>query len=76
MNVIVNIYIYLFRLADAYFLSGNPEHVVLADNVTVILTCVTEDDNAFVSCTKDARKIADIQDDCVYNNIPDNTLWS
>ena len=54
-------------------LSGNPEHVVFGDNVTVTLTCVTDDDYKIVSWTKDARKIADINDDCVFFNIPDNT---
>jgi hypothetical protein len=54
-------------------LSGNPEHVVLGDNVTVTLTCVTDDDNKFVSWSRDARNIADVQDDCVFTSIPDDT---
>lgn len=54
-------------------LSGNPEHIVLGDNVTVTLTCVTDDDHKFVSWTKDVTKIADIQADCEFTSIPDNT---
>ena len=54
-------------------LSGNPEHVVLGDNVTVTLTCVTDDDYKIVSWKKDARNIANIKDDCVFTSIPDDT---
>ena len=54
-------------------LSGNPEHVVLGDNIKVTLTCVTDDDNTFVSWTKDQRKIADIKDNCAFTSIPDDT---
>ena len=64
---------HLTIFTGVYILSGNPEHVVLGDNVTVTLTCVTDDDYKIVSWTKDARKIADIKDDCVFTSIPDNT---
>jgi hypothetical protein len=53
-------------------LSSNQEPVVLGDNVTVTLTCVTDDDYQIVTWTKDAIKIADIKDDCVFTSIPDN----
>jgi hypothetical protein len=54
--VIVNIFIYLFQLAGAYYLSGNLNHVVLGDNVTVTLTCVVDDDNKFVTWKKRRHK--------------------
>ena len=57
----------------AYMISGNPEHVVLGDNVTVTLTCVTDDDYKIITWTKDAIKIADIKDDCNFTSIPDDT---
>ena len=53
-------------------LSGKPEHVVLGDNVTVTLTCVTDDNYRLVSWTKDFINIANIKDDCVFTSIPDN----
>jgi hypothetical protein len=40
---------------------------------TITLTCVTDDDNTFVSWTKDQRKIADIKDNCAFTSIPDDT---
>jgi hypothetical protein len=54
-------------------LSGNPEHVVLGDNVAVTLTSVTDDDYKFVTWLKDGIKIANIKDDCVFASIPDYT---
>ena len=54
-------------------LSGNPEHVVLGDNVAVTLTCVTDDDYTIVSWIKDSSIIASIRDDCVFTSIPDDT---
>jgi hypothetical protein len=69
----VNNNIYLFQLAGMYLLSGNPEHVVPGDNVTVTLTCVVDDDFKIVTWTKNSIKIASIRDDCVFTNIPDNT---
>jgi hypothetical protein len=54
-------------------LSGNPEHVVLGDNVTVTLTCVTDDDYKFVTWTRDTMKMVDIKDDCVFTSIPYDT---
>ena len=59
--MIVNIFIYLFQLAGAYFLSGNLNHVVLGDNVTVTLTCVVDDNNKFVTWTKCGINIARIK---------------
>ena len=64
---------YLFQLVGVYLLSGNPEHVVLGDNVPVTLTCVTDDDYQIVSWTKDNKNIASIRNDCVFSSIPDNT---
>jgi hypothetical protein len=61
MNVIVNICIYLFQLVGAYVLSGNPDHVVHGDNVTVTLTCVADDNNKFVTWTKSGINIASIK---------------
>ena len=54
-------------------LSGYPEHVVLGDNITVILTCATDDDYKIVAWVKDAIKITDIKDDYVFIGIPDDT---
>ena len=54
MNVIVSRYFYLFQLVDVYLLSGNPEHVVLGDNVTVSLTYITDDDYNIISWINDA----------------------
>ena len=73
MNVIVNICIYLFQLAGAYFLSGNPYHVVLGDNVTVTLTCVADDNNTFVTWTKGGINIASITNECELANGADPT---
>ena len=56
-----------------YMLSGNPEQVVLGDNVAVTLTCVTDDDYTYVTWSKDGSKIADIKEDCVFTSIPDFT---
>ena len=61
MNVIINIFIHLFQLAGAYFLSGNSVHVVLGDNVTVIGTCVADGNNKCVTWTKCGIKIASIK---------------
>jgi hypothetical protein len=68
----VNNNIYLFQLAGVYLLSGNPEHVVLGDNVPVTLTCAVDDDFKLVTWTKDSIKISSIKDDCVFIGIPDN----
>jgi len=43
----------LFHLVGVYILSGNPEHVVLGDNVPVTLTCVTDDNYKLVTWIKD-----------------------
>ena len=58
-----------------YILSGFPEHIVLGDNVTVTLTCVTDDSFSFkfVTWKKDSISIANIRDDCVFTSIPDTT---
>ena len=42
-----------------YLLSGNPEHVVLGDNVTVSLTYITDDDYNIISWINDGLRIAD-----------------
>ena len=68
MNVIVNIYIYLFQLAGGNFLSSNPKHVVLGDNVTVTLTCVVDDDNKIATWVKDGINIASIENECELEN--------
>ena len=73
MNAIVNRYIYLFQLVGVYIISGNPEHVVLGENVAVTLTCVTDDDNRFVAWSKDTIQITNIRDECVFIGTPDNT---
>ena len=73
MNVIVNIFIYLFQLAGAYFLSGNPDHVVIGDNVTVTLTCVADDNNTFVAWTKCGIDIASITNECELPNVANTT---
>jgi hypothetical protein len=73
MNVIVNIFIYLFQLAGAYFLSGNPDHVVIGDNVTVTLTCVADDNNTFVAWTKCGIDIASITNECELPNVANPT---
>ena len=59
--MIVNIFIYLFQPAGAYILSGNPDHVVHGDNVTVTLICVADDNNTFVTWTKSGINIASIK---------------
>ena len=43
-----------------YFLSGNPDHVVLGDNVTVTLTCVVDDSYKIVTWSKDNIPVASI----------------
>ena len=63
MNVIVNMFIHLFQLAGAYFLAGNPNHVILGENVTVTLTCVADDNN-----TKGGINIASITNECELAN--------
>jgi hypothetical protein len=68
MNVIVNICIYLFQLAGAYFISGNPDDVVIGDNVTVTLTCVVDDNNTFVTWTKCGINIASMKYECELAN--------
>ena len=66
--MIVNIFLYLFQLAGAYFLSGNPDHVVIGDNVTVTLTFVADDNNKFVTWTKCGINIASIKYECELAN--------
>ena len=73
MNVIVHIYIYLFQLAGGYFLSGNPEHVVLGDNVTVTLTCVVNDNYTIVTWRKDNTLVANIKNERELGNGADPT---
>jgi hypothetical protein len=68
MNVIINIFIYLFQLAGAYFVSGNSVHVVHGDNVTVIRTCAADGNNKCVTWTKCVIKIASIKNECELAN--------
>ena len=56
-----------------YLLSGSPEHVVLGNNVAVTLTCVTNDDLKIVKWKINDNPIADINGDCVFTSIPDDT---
>ena len=64
VKVIGNNNDYLFQLVGLYILSGNPQHVVLGDNVTVTLTCVVDDNNKFVTWIKDTTSVASIQNEC------------
>jgi hypothetical protein len=64
---------YLTIFTGVYILSGNPEHVVLGDNVTVTLTCIREDIRKYVGWAKDTIYIATIRKECEVNNGPDNT---
>ena len=64
---------YLTIFTGVYILSGNPEHVVLGDNVTVTLTCIREDIRKYVAWAKDTIYIANIKKECEVNNGPDNT---
>jgi hypothetical protein len=73
VNVIANPFIYLFQLVGVCILSGNPEHVVLGDNVTVTLTCVGDDDYKIVSWSKDSTFVASIQNECELTNDADAT---
>jgi hypothetical protein len=54
-------------------LSGNPEHVVLGDNVTVTLTCIREDIRKYVRWSKDNIYVATIKNECEVNSASDNT---
>ena len=65
-------HIYLFYLVGVYILSGSPEHVVLGDNITVTLTCVTDDNYKIVIWKRNSRTVADIVRQCEYTTI-DNT---
>jgi hypothetical protein len=65
-------HIYLFYLAGVYILSGSPEHVVLGDNITVTLTCVTDDNYTIVKWTRNSITVADIVRQCEFTTI-DNT---
>ena len=65
-------HIYLFDLAGVYILSGSPEHVVLGDNITVTLTCVTDDNKKIVKWTRNSIAVADIVRQCELIT-PDNT---
>jgi hypothetical protein len=47
---------------------GNPDHVVLGDNVTVTLTCVADDNNKAVVWTKGGINIASIKNECELAN--------
>ena len=51
-------------MIGVYQLSGNPEHVVLGDDVAVTLTCDTDDDNRIVKWTRNEIAIADIVRQC------------
>ena len=65
-------HIYLFDLAGVYILSGSPEHVVLGDNITVTLTCVTDDNKKIVKWTRNSITVADIVRQCEFITL-DNT---
>jgi hypothetical protein len=54
-------------------LSGNPEHVVLGDNVIVTLTCTREDIRKYVGWSKDSIRVAIIRSECEANSASDNT---
>ena len=62
---------YLFQLVGVYILSGNPQHVVLGDNVTVTLTCVVDDDRKIVTWVKDRINIASIENECELDDAGD-----
>ena len=64
---------YLTIFTGVYRLSGNPEHVVLGDSVTVTLTCNREDTRKYVRWTKDALPVADIKRECEAESGSDNT---
>ena len=49
-------------------LSGNPQHVVLGDNVAGTLTCVTDDDYKIVTWTKCGINIASMKYECELAN--------
>ena len=65
-------HIYLFYLVGVYILSGSPEHVVLGDNITVTLTCVTDDNYKVVKWTRNGKAVADIVRQCEFITL-DNT---
>jgi hypothetical protein len=71
--VYTNHCIYQFYLVGVYILSGNPEHIVLGDNVTVTLTCIREDTRKYVSWSKDSIRVATIREECEVDNASDNT---
>lgn len=47
-----------------YLLSGNPEHVLLGDNVKVKLTCAVDDNYKIVIWSKDTLHLASIKNEC------------
>ena len=64
---------HLTIFTGVYILSGNPEHVVLGDNVTVTLTCVVDDNYKIVTWVKDGITIAGIRNECELGNGADPT---
>jgi hypothetical protein len=56
------------KINGAYVLSGNPDHVVHGDNVTITLTCVADDNNKLVTWTKGGINIASIKNECKLAN--------
>ena len=53
-------------------LSGNPEDVVLGDNVTVTLTCTREDTRKYVVWSKGGHRVANIRNECEVDNQSNN----
>jgi hypothetical protein len=64
---------YLTIFTGVYRLSGNPEHVVLGDNVTVTLTCIREDIRKYVGWSKDGIYVAKIRNECKVIDESNNT---
>ena len=73
VKVIGNNNDYLFQLVGVYILSGNPQHVVLGDNVTVTLTCVVDDNYKIVTWRKETTIVASINNECDINDARDTT---
>jgi hypothetical protein len=61
------------KVIGVYILSGSPEHVVLGDNVTVILTCVVIDNYKLVTWSKGSIYVASIRNECKLGNGADTT---
>ena len=64
---------YLTIFTGVYILSGNPEHVVHGDNVTVTLTCIREDIRKYVIWSNDSIYVAKIRNECEVDSKSDNT---